>query len=237
MKMMKLKIKLCLFLISILLVNCQHKEDKSQKKHGVDKIPHQTANTHMHKTHFDTLTKNFESPERKEWQKPEDIIALMGDISSKTVNDIGAGTGYFSFLLLEKAKKVIASDVDERFIKYLENRKIKATNPDIREKLEIRQIPYDRPLLQNEEVDIVLMVDVYHHIENRSHYFKKVKSGLKNGGKLMIVDFKKGDIPYGPPDKMKVSPEEVEEELKNAGFEKIEIDNKTLDFQYIIIAQ
>jgi len=56
-------------------------------------------------------------------KKPEVVIAKLGDLSNMTVADIGAGTGYFSFRLAEKAEKVISIDIDERFLNYIENKK------------------------------------------------------------------------------------------------------------------
>ncbi len=74
------------------------------------------ANEHMHQVGFDTLVKHFENPARAEWQKPEWVIEQLGDLTGKTVADIGAGTGYFAFRIARKAKKVIAIDIDERFL-------------------------------------------------------------------------------------------------------------------------
>ena len=146
---------------------------------------------------------------------------------------IGAGTGYFSFKITPKAKKVIAADVDDRFLEYIQKKKESSIQFD---NLETRKIPYDSPSLASEEADLVFLVNVYHHIENREAYFKKVKDGLSKKGKLMIVDFKKGDLPHGPPDKMKFSAEHVTKELEKAGFSKIKTDENTLEYQYIIIA-
>ena len=44
-------------------------------------------------------------------------------LDGKTVADIGAGTGYFAFPLAKKAAKVIAIDIDQRFLDYIEQRK------------------------------------------------------------------------------------------------------------------
>jgi len=78
------------------------------------------------------------------------------------------------------------------------------------------------------------MIDVYHHIENREVYFSEVKKGLKAGGKLIIVDFKKGDFKQGPPDAMKLNASQVIEEMKSAGFKLVEKDSETLPYQYML---
>jgi hypothetical protein len=56
------------------------------------------------------------------------------------------------------------------------------------------------------------------------------------GGKLLIIDFKKTDLPIGPPKNLKLDAAQVEAELRGAGFRNIRIDDTTLDYQYIITA-
>jgi predicted methyltransferase len=68
-----------------------------------------------------------------------------------------------------------------------------------------------------EAVEVVLVVDTYHHIGNRTPYFTKLKSSLRPEGSLAIVDFK-ADSPRGPPMQHRVPPEKVMEELNGAGF-------------------
>ena len=103
--------------------------------------------------------------------------------------------------------------------------------------LETRLAEYHNPYLGPQEVDLILMVDVYHHIEDRVDYFKLVRSSLRPFGSLWVVDFKKGDLPVGPPDKVKLSPEEVTTELQQAGYDQFNIDTSSLQYQYIIEAK
>lgn len=148
--------------------------------------------------------------------------------------EIGAGTGYFSFRLAEAGANVIAADVDERFQEYIKTKKDSLNIAD--DKLELRMVPYDSPELQKGEVDMVLVVNTYHHIENRSDYFSKVLTGLVDNGKLVIIDFYKKDLAVGPPIEMKMSEEQVQEELTNAGFKRFEVNSDLLEYQYIISA-
>ena len=89
--------------------------------------PETAANQHMHETDFDTLAARFEEPSRAEWQKPDKIIASLGSLNGKTVADIGTGTGYFAFPIAKKAAKVIAIDIDQRFLDYIEHKKKRRT--------------------------------------------------------------------------------------------------------------
>ena len=141
---------------------------------------HGGANAHMNQQSFEQLTASFDSTERDAWQKPATVLAALGDLRGKTVMDIGAGTGYFSFRLAEAGAHVIAADVDERFQEFIERKRVeRGLTPA---QLELRRIPYDSPALKTGEADMVIIVDTYHHIESRPAYFAKVPSdGLKPG--------------------------------------------------------
>ena len=54
---------------------------------------------------FESLIADYENKDRGIWQKPNMVISLLGDLEDKTVADIGAGTGYFTFRIVPKAKK------------------------------------------------------------------------------------------------------------------------------------
>jgi hypothetical protein len=52
---------------------------------------------------------------------------------------------------------------------------------------------------------------------------------------VVIVDFKQGDLPVGPPDAMKIPPDQVIEELAEAGYSVAEDDRSSLPYQFILI--
>jgi len=197
-------------------------------------VPENAANKHMHETDFDTLVARFEEPSRAEWQKPDQVIAALGSLDGKTVADIGTGSGYFAFPIAKKAAKVIAIDIDQRFLDYIEHKKqTQKTGANIEARLTVPDSAGLKPL----EADIVLIVDTYHHIENRVDYFKKLKSALRKGGTLVIVDFKKEETPVGPKVEMRIAEDQVQSELKSAGYTIVSADRDMLPYQFIIKAQ
>jgi cyclopropane fatty-acyl-phospholipid synthase-like methyltransferase len=135
--------------------------------------------------------------------------------------------------LANAGAEVIAADVDEAFQAALKKR----IETQKLSHITLRKIDFDSPLLSNNEVDMVLLVNTYHHIEGRVAYFEKVKSGLSRGGELVIIDFFKSDIPVGPPVAHKISMDEVLAELKKAGFSHFEVNVDLLMYQYIIRAK
>lgn len=196
--------------------------------------PQSAANKFMHGSDFHQLVARFEDPARAQWQKPGEVIANVGPLDGKTVADIGAGTGYFAFPLAKKAAKVIAIDINQRFLDYIEQRKrAEKTGGNI----ETRLTAPDSPRLKPGEADIVLMVDTFHHIENRIEYLKKLRGVLGKAGLLVIIDFKKEKSPPGPPIELRLAPEQVESELKSAGFAVVSTDRDLLPYQYIIKAK
>lgn len=224
-------ILLSILTIALLFDHC----NKNNKKHNDENETHHN-NKHDHQ--HDYYSGVLESDDRAGWQKPDEVISLLGDINGKTIVDIGSGTGYFTFRLAKKGAHVIAVDVSDKFLDGIKEKKKELQYTD--NQLELRKVPYDSPELKAGEADAVIIVNTYHHINNRTSYFNKVLIGLKKEGVLMVVDFVKKEFensPPGPPVSMRLKKEKVIEELKQAGFTNFKIDTKTLEFQYIIIAR
>jgi SAM-dependent methyltransferase len=184
---------------------------------------------------FDDQISTYEDNNRDIWQKPERVIDLLAPLKDKTVVDLGAGTGYFAFRLVPKSKKVIAVDIDEDFIKFLNAKKLLLPAQQ-QDKFEARLAKKDDPMLLAGEADAVLIVNTYAYLENRVTYFRNLRNKLAPQAKLVIIEFKMKNIPNGPPEEEKVAISTVEQELKAAGFKDIDVDDQTLDYQYIVTA-
>ena len=130
---------------------------------------------------------------------------------------------------------MIGIDIDPRFINFLDSVKVRL--PVVyRDRFESRLAKFDDPLLKPGEADNVVIVNTYGYIENRVQYLKTLHKGIAPGGQLLIIDFKKNNLPVGPPDEFKVSLAQVEHELTAAGFKVFKVDKEVLDYQYIILA-
>jgi ubiquinone/menaquinone biosynthesis C-methylase UbiE len=184
---------------------------------------------------FEAL-EDLDRGDRENWQKPQMVISRLGDLSNKVVADIGAGTGYFSMPLARKAQKVIAIDIEQQFLDYI-NRRLQHT-PDRKSlNIETRLTKADDPNLNAGEADLVLIVNTYAYISNRVAYFSKVRKGLKPGGQLVVIDFKKEPLPVGPATEDKLDVAQVSLELDSAGFRTLSVDNSSLDYQYTLTAE
>lgn len=185
---------------------------------------------------FDDMVKKYEDPERVNWQNPDKVLDKMGDLEGKVVADVGVGTGYFAFRLARRGAIVIGIDIEEKFLEYIEERKTDLPG-SLSENITTRLTVPDDPNLSTEEADWVLIVNTYYILDNRLSYLQKIRQGLKPGGKLIVVDFKSGNIPVGPGEEEKISASNASAEMVKAGFEIIEKDLSSLQYQYIIVAR
>lgn len=185
---------------------------------------------------FENEAEQYESADRVIWQKPDLVIQQLGDVDGKVVADLGAGTGYFSRRIAYKGAKVIAIDIDPKAIQWMEEQKARFPI-ELRDKLVIRLAEPNDPKLEANEVDIVLLVNTYSYIQERVPYFSKLKEAIREGGHVIIIDFKKKETPFGPSIDERIDVKEVEKELVAAGYSLVAVDETSLDYQYIIKAQ
>ncbi len=175
----------------------------------------------------------FDDPARDEWQKPAELVAALGVQPGAVVADIGAGTGYFNPHLATAVGpdgEVIAVDIEPNLVLHMTARAKKDGTPQVEARL---GLPGD-PMLAKGEVDLILVVDTYHHISDRVDYFTRLRGTLRTpGARLVIVDFiKDADIPVGPPPAARISADQVTEELGAAGWEPVPGHDELLPYQY-----
>ena len=172
---------------------------------GWAQVPHQ-----HHPPSSDEYAKILEDPSRDQWQKPHDVVMALGLKSTDTIADIGAGTGYFARRFANHAGKVYAVDIDKQLLAIIQ--KNAAPNVSV-----VLAAP-DDPRLPDRSVDVIFFCDVLHHIENRAAYYTLLAKALKPGGRIVVIDFYKKDLPVGPPASMKLSDDEVIADFRRAGF-------------------
>ncbi len=187
---------------------------------------------------LEKLLDQYDPPGRDIWQKPGQVIDKMGDLSNKVVADLGAGSGFFSRRLAQHAKKVIALELDERFIAFMDSVKLIELKPEYQNRLETRLVTPTDSKLKPGEADIILIVNTFIYIRDRITYLKHLWDVLPEGGQIIIVDFKKKRIPIQmPKQSARMGLYKVEAELYQAGFRNIVSDDCALDFQYIVTAE
>jgi SAM-dependent methyltransferase len=90
------------------------------------------------------------------------------------------------------------------------------------------------PRLPARALDLVLVVDTYHHVDDRVAYFGALKRALRDGGRVAIVDWKKEPLPVGPGPDHKLEPTQVIDEMTRAGY-ALDESSDLLPYQYLLI--
>ena len=174
--------------------------------------------------------------DRQSWQNPDLVLEKLGNLTNKVVADVGAGTGYFTFRLADLGAKVIAIDIDPDFLSYIDDRREQLTSSQ-QEQISTRLSRPDDPLLELNEADIVLLVNTYSFLPERINYLRLLNKGLAANGMICIVDYKDANVPVISDETPIVQAGTVRQELMEAGFSNINVDNSSLEFQYIITAK
>ena len=229
-----------ILLLCFAFVNCRPDpaNNTSTKQPSTDTSDQQPA-TEEDPASLEELLKEYNPPGRDVWQKPEKVIDKMGDLSDKVVADLGAGSGdFFTFRIAQHAEKVIALEIRQELIELIDSMKMLQLKPEYQERLETRLVTPTDSKLSLGEADIILVVNTYIYIRNRDTYLKHLWDVLPEGGQLLIVDFKKKRIPIRfPKQRDRLELYNVENELYRAGFNVLESDDCSLDYQYIVVAE
>jgi SAM-dependent methyltransferase len=182
--------------------------------------------------------KQFKNNESRDvWQRPSEVLDLLGPVKGLTVADIGAGTGFFSFRLLFRKAHVIAIDINPKMLQIIENFKGNL-NQERKNNIETRLALPDDPKLNKDEADIIIIINTMAYIDNRENYLKALHEKLPKSGRIMIVDFKSKELPIETLDsKDRIPLYKMEKNLKDAGFQRLSSYDKLLDYQYVIVAE
>ncbi len=172
----------------------------------------------------------FDDPNRDEWQKPHEVIHSLNLAPNAKVADIGSGTGYFTVRLAHFVPqgRVYGVDIEPDMVKYLADR---AKREGLKNITAVAGQP-DDPRLP-EKVDLILMVDVYHHVANREQFLRKLRDYLKPGGRIAIIDFNQKS-PMGPPPAERIPASQVKSDLEKAGYALSKEERFLPDQNYLV---
>ena len=176
------------------------------------------------------FAKSFDDPARDAWQMPGKVIDALGLTGGMSAADIGAGTGYFSMRLAKVSPTltVYAVDIEPAMVDHLKKRAASESLANVTPTLAGATSPnLPKP------VDVILIVDTYHHVADRVVYFRNLRKSLTPSGRIAIVDFRK-DSPDGPPVEFRFTTEQIEAEMKQAGY-RLDAKHDFLPRQHFLI--
>lgn len=174
----------------------------------------------------------LERAERAREEGVADVLENLPITSKSVVADIGAGSGYYTFRIapLVSEGKVYAVDIQEEAVDYIRNRSNELGVANV--------IPLKgtekSPNLPEGEVDLVIMVDVYHELSYPQEMLSAIYKSLKPDGKILLLEYKGEDPSIAIKPLHKMTEKQAKKELKANGFELVE-NGKFLPIQHYLI--
>lgn len=173
-------------------------------------------------------------PEREAEEEPERMLDALELKPGMVVADVGAGVGYTSVRIARRVVpggKVLATDIQPEMITILRNNIRALQLQDV--VTPIRCAPTD-PRLPEAQVDLAILVDVYHECTHPEETLRGIRKALKPDGRLVLVEFRAEDpdVPIKPEHKMSVA--QVLREVEPQGF-KLQKKHDFLPWQHILV--
>ncbi len=121
------------------------------------------------------------------YQPPEQVLDALGIKPGMVIAEVGAGRGRYvahMWQRLENSGKIYANDIDERKLEYLRTR----CERDGMNNVEVILGGETDPRLPEGEMDLVYMINTYHHVEKPIELMEHIKPCLKRDGLLVIIE-------------------------------------------------
>jgi ubiquinone/menaquinone biosynthesis C-methylase UbiE len=171
--------------------------------------------------------------ERETEEHPDQALDELKIAKGSTVADVGAGVGYMSWRLAARVGatgRVYANDIQQQMLELL---KKNMAERHITNVVTVLGEPND-PKLPQAQMDLVLLVDVYHEFEQPQTMLRHIRESLKADGRLVLLEYRAEDpkVPIMPLHKMTV--EQVKTEIEPEGF-RLDQVIESLPRQHIIV--
>ncbi len=176
----------------------------------------------------------LDPPDRDTWQRPDQIMDALGIADASVVADVGAGSGFFTIRLARRVGPngiVYAQDVQQEMLAAITRRVQREGLTNVRA---VRG-EGSNPNLPRGKFDAILMVGVYHEIDDRVTMLQNLAAALKPQGRLGVIDFKlNGGGGPGPALEERVDPQIVVQDADKARLRLLSQES-FLPYQYLVI--
>lgn len=156
----------------------------------------------------------LERADRAVWQKPDEIVAALNLSGDENVLDLGAGSGYFTFRFAQALPRgtVLATDTEPEMVRHIHHQVLAEGLDNVRVELVEPGDP-DVPA----STDLVFICDVLHHVPGPGAWLSKIADQLQPEARVVLIEFKEGALPEGPPESMKINRQELVDLASGAG--------------------
>lgn len=130
---------------------------------------------------------SLHADQRDKWQQPEKVMDVVGVKQGMVIGEVGAGHGYFTFKLANRVGikgKVYANDIVRSKLRYIKNR----CQTEGITNIETILGKVEDPLFPKGQMDIIIMVYVFHELEKPVELLNNTLPSLKPNSKLVILD-------------------------------------------------
>ena len=185
------------------------------------------------------IAAGLDGPDRDSRQKPNELIAALGIKPGMTVADVGTGVGYMLPFLSAAAGHMGAVIAEDIFPDYLAKAREKAEKTGLKN-VRFVQGKEDDPRL-GAGVDLVLILDVYHHFDYPDKMLGGIAASLNPGGRVAIVDYYKRKGAMGGAEStralthIRLDEAGVVKEIESFGFTKVSSTPFLPGVQYLAI--
>lgn len=204
-----------------------HEHDKGNGGHGHGHSHHHHGHGHEHPEPMgwefdeDKLEK-LRDPERAKLLPPDriwDTITAGLPRPPRVLVDLGTGIGFFAIPFAKRMPDglIYGCDVSGASLVYLREavRREGVTNIVAVQSEDVR-VPLEDGL-----ADVVVMINLHHHLVSRPGTLAECRRLLRPGGRVAVIDWKPIETEKGPPLEYRIDPAEVRAELEAAGFHAV----------------
>ncbi|MEZ4281695.1 MAG: class I SAM-dependent methyltransferase [Myxococcota bacterium] len=185
---------------------------------------------------IDDWIERFEGESRAVYAHREAIVAALGLAPGSAIADIGAGTGFFTALFdaaVGPGGRVHAVEISPGFLAHLRARAKREALSSV-EVVEGNERSIELPPAS---IDVAFLCDVYHHFEHPAQTLASIRSALRPGGTLVLIDFERipGVTSAYLLGHVRAGREVFSDEIVRAGFRvRDEIELEGLEDNYIL---
>jgi ubiquinone/menaquinone biosynthesis C-methylase UbiE len=178
----------------------------------------------------------LEAPDRDLWQRPDHIMDALGIAEASVVADVGAGSGWFTVRLARRVGPngiVYSQDVQLEMINAISRRVQREGLTNVRPVQGKGNDP-NFPRAAMGKIDAILLVGVFHEVENRVTMLANLAAALKPGGRIGVIEFKLSGGGPGPAMDERVDPQTI---ISDAASAKLRVlsQESFLPYQYFLI--